>query len=183
VLKLYGAELDRPNDSAAAHRLLAAAWEECCPGSPMPDIRTGQWGKPDFEGPYHFSLSHGKTLAVAALADRPVGVDVEFLRPCHPRLADRVLCATERKALDEAHDRDETLLRFWTLKEAYVKLLGTGLQRVPNDLCFRLEKSRAVLEGHPEITAGSMVTDLCIISWCLVNDVPGDIPNLRKFLL
>jgi phosphopantetheinyl transferase len=182
VLKLYGADLERPNDSAAAHRLLAAAWADCCPGAPLPPIRKGRWGKPDFDGPLHFSLSHGKTLAVAALADGPVGVDVELLRPCHPRLADRVLSAAERRQLDEAPDRDLTLLQFWTLKEAYVKLLGTGLRRLPSDLSFHLDGFRASLEGHPQISAGSLVTDLCIISWCFGNDVADEFPNFRKIL-
>lgn len=64
-----------------------------------------------------FNLSHsGEILLVAVTAGREVGVDVERARPRHT----------------------PELLRAWTLREAAVKCLGTGLASVPANLTANL---------------------------------------------
>ena len=166
MLRLYYTPLVRANDSDTAHRLLRCAWAQCQNGAPMPQIAVGEWGKPEFVSGGCFSLSHAKTMAVAAICDRPVGVDVETIRPRSPRLYARVLSQEEQAALHMEEDQTLTFLRFWTLKEAYLKWTGTGLQKMPNDLTFYLDGDRAALSGHPEVAAASAVVGDCVISWC-----------------
>jgi 4'-phosphopantetheinyl transferase len=80
-----------------------------------------------------FSLSHSGGLALIAVASgRPVGADVERVRPRTDVLAIArgSLSARERQAIespgtDEA--RREAFFRCWTRKEAYLKGVGTGL--------------------------------------------------------
>ncbi|MER8002637.1 4'-phosphopantetheinyl transferase superfamily protein [Streptomyces sp. NPDC095613] len=78
------------------------------------------------------SLSHtGGLLAVAVSALGPVGVDTERAgRPTGPELAGRVCAPGELLHLAglPARDHADAVLRLWTLKEAYVKALGTGLR-------------------------------------------------------
>ncbi|MCG8648628.1 MAG: 4'-phosphopantetheinyl transferase superfamily protein, partial [Pirellulales bacterium] len=69
-----------------------------------------------------------------------LGVDVERLgRRTNPELADRYFSAPEadylRTRLDDA-DRCKTFLRIWTLKESFIKAIGTGLATPLADFAF-----------------------------------------------
>ncbi|WP_052441697.1 4'-phosphopantetheinyl transferase family protein [Streptacidiphilus anmyonensis] len=80
----------------------------------------------------HFSLSHSEGVALLGVADRVIGVDVQGV----PSPATAGLCAARLHAAEraeiEAHpdaERPEAFARVWARKEAYLKGLGTGLQR------------------------------------------------------
>jgi len=95
---------------------------------------TNEFGKPRLagDGQVHFNLSHCEERAVLAISDAAeVGIDLERERPIeHVDLAKRYFHPTEVAAItasrDEAAQRRAFFL-VWTLKEAVVKALGTGL--------------------------------------------------------
>ena len=89
------------------------------------DYGCGAAGKPFFRNrpDLHFSLSHGGGIAACAVADRPVGVDVEGQRPVSAALLRRYFTAAERAAAEP--------LRLWTLKESCCKMTGQGLAALP----------------------------------------------------
>lgn len=79
----------------------------------------------------HFNLSHSGTLAACAVADMPVGIDVETVRD-HGEAVARYCC--QPKELDwlrQAPDRAWSFTRLWVRKESYIKLTGDGLSREP----------------------------------------------------
>ncbi len=90
----------------------------------------GEHGKPYLPGGPPFSLSHGGNLAVLAVADAPVGVDVEPEdRPWPAAVARRVLSAGERDWL--AAEGGGRFLFLWTRKEAALKCAGLGFAVAP----------------------------------------------------
>ncbi|MFK0252775.1 4'-phosphopantetheinyl transferase family protein [Streptomyces sp. NPDC090445] len=99
---------------------------------PCPDCG-GPHGRPAVGGSaIHFSLSHTGGLALIALADRPVGVDIE--RIPDPDTAERLaseLHPRERRELATlpAGSRPAAVARIWVRKEAHSKGLGLGLAR------------------------------------------------------
>ena len=113
-------------------------------GAPMPQILTGQRGKPYFaEGDLHFSISHTKRHVFCVLRSHPVGIDAEEKdRNIDLRLADKILSPTEKAQYDNAPDKREALLKFWVLKEAAAKLSGEGLRGYPNHTNFALNDPR-----------------------------------------
>ena len=88
-------------------------------------------GKPYVVGPnLHFNVSHSGDLVVCAVNEKPVGIDIEQVRPLEMRLADRVCTESDAAYLNEAEtdeERLERLYRLWTAKEAYFKWKGTGI--------------------------------------------------------
>jgi 4'-phosphopantetheinyl transferase len=76
-----------------------------------------------------FSVSHAGGHALLALADRPVGVDVEHVRPeaWDPAMAALVLSPAELAWVRDHDDPDHAFFRCWTRKEAFVKLGSAGL--------------------------------------------------------
>ena len=103
-------------------------------------------GKPCFkELPIFFNISHCSGMAVCALSDVPVGVDVESGRRVTDSLICKVLSPWERTYVKE-QDSMERFLELWTLKESWLKMTGDGL-RVPLDtVSFRFREPEAEKE-------------------------------------
>ena len=87
-------------------------------------------GKPYAEGlDIHFSLSHSGNLAVCAISDKPVGIDAERNKEISLNMAKRCFTQAEQQyVLSEKEKAQRRFFEIWTKKEAYVKLLGTGIQ-------------------------------------------------------
>lgn len=96
------------------------------------------FGKNNYGKPFakdlavEFNVSHSGDMVVCAVSDRPVGIDVEQIRPMRDSVAKRI-CSQEELDYwsDTSADEAERLNRFfeiWTAKEAYCKCIGTGIQ-------------------------------------------------------
>lgn len=80
------------------------------------------------ESGLYCSISHSQRYGVAAVAEAPVGIDIETIRPRDPRLLDYIAEETEAAALrDLVGSAAELLTLIWTLKEATAKASGLGL--------------------------------------------------------
>lgn len=123
------------------------------------DIRTNEYGKlylPS-ESPVHFNISHaGKYIVLAFCRFSPVGIDIEEIYDL--ALADNVVKRFFHP--DEAEEyrklplrlRQDWFFRRWTVREAYLKALGTGLNTPPESFYVREEKNSR-FTVHPNITS------------------------------
>ena len=110
-----------------------------------PDLIEGAHGKPYLrEYPQiQFNISHCMGLAVLAVGDCSVGIDVEYVRPYREPLLKRVLSEAELRQMEAAGEagREELFFRFWTLKESYVKAVGCGITVPLQDISFQIGKN------------------------------------------
>lgn len=127
-------ELDR-RLSVAAYLLLKEALLQEYGLDGNPRLAYGPNGKPFLpEHPeIHFNLSHCPNAAVCAVADGPVGIDVEVIAPVDEAVARRVLSDAEFLSVQTSEEQDVAFARYWTQKEALVKLTGDGIddRRLP----------------------------------------------------
>ncbi len=81
-------------------------------------------GKPYIGGnPLFFSLSHSGSKGVIAISDGPVGVDLELYKDrLHLAVSAAFSDREQQEILNEAD-----FLAHWTVREAYVKMLGKTL--------------------------------------------------------
>lgn len=107
-----------------------------------PELAEGDHGKPYLKGypQIQFNISHGMGLAVLAIGDCSVGVDVEYMRPYREPLLKRVLSEAELRQMEAAGEsgREELFFRFWTLKESYVKAVGCGITVPLQEISFQI---------------------------------------------
>ncbi|GAA2077477.1 hypothetical protein GCM10009801_33610 [Streptomyces albiaxialis] len=108
------------------------------------ELGYGPTGRPYLRGydGVQISLSHTDELLLVGLATGGViGVDAERSdRSLYGPGLGRQLCTTNETELIEAmplEERDAALLRLWTLKEAYSKAIGLGMQFRFTDFGFR----------------------------------------------
>jgi 4'-phosphopantetheinyl transferase len=116
-------------------------------------VRVGRHGKPvlaDAPGP-EFNLSHSGGIAIYAVSDRRVGVDVERIRPMPDALAiaARFFSAAERLALEavESSRLAEHFFTCWTRKEAYLKARGDGIGSSLRAFSVSVDPERPALIG------------------------------------
>ncbi len=74
------------------------------------------------------SISHSGGFAAAALADTPVGIDLQEMRGIRESVLRRCCSEGERRWID-AGNPAERAVRLWTMKEAYGKMTGAGIFR------------------------------------------------------
>ena len=86
-------------------------------------------GKPSIVGhpKIYFNLSHCKEAAICVISDRPVGVDVECIREFKDSLINYTMNDEERTEIAASAIPEASFIRFWTMKEATAKLVGTGI--------------------------------------------------------
>jgi len=114
-VKIFALKVENNKKSRhdGAYLLLKYALNDDCP-----DIKKTPYGKPYLDGrsDVHFNISHSNEYAVCAVADVPVGIDIELIRPLSEKLIKRFLndCPP-----DEA-------IREWTKRESFGKLTGEG---------------------------------------------------------
>jgi 4'-phosphopantetheinyl transferase len=93
------------------------------------EITLSPYGKPLVEG-VEFNLSHSSELAVVAVAESRVGIDVERVRERPTmEMAERFFAPDEVEQLRSAppDERQHAFFRCWTSKEAYLKARGEGI--------------------------------------------------------
>jgi 4'-phosphopantetheinyl transferase len=164
------ARLRRPDDRrrwSTAHvalRHILARYSGVAPHEVS--LTTGAAGKPALgAGSPQFSLSHAGERALLAVARCEVGVDLEVVdrhilaESGLPRLMAKV-CAPQEVARLMAlpvEERRMAFLRYWVLKEAFLKGIGAGLMRepgtvIPHPQPFSQRNGRGALHPatHPD---------------------------------
>lgn len=97
-------------------------------------FRVGKNGKPYIENvDIEFSIAHSGDIAICAVSDRPVGVDIEKIRDVNIGVAKRLFTHDEQQYVFEKWNYVRVrFFEIWTRKEAYVKMRGRGVLDFPN---------------------------------------------------
>lgn len=123
-------------------------------------------GKPIVESPaqaaraFNVAHTHGLVLCGIGQPGHWLGVDVEWMdRRTDPHLAERYFADAEIHQLNATTGPEEhrqLFLKLWTLKEAFIKAIGTGLYTPLDQFAFENaggDQPRLVL-SNPELARG-----------------------------
>lgn len=128
---------------------------------------------------FYFNLSHSGDYAVCAVADQPVGIDIEKIRGRKEAQLQRLIrhvCTEEEKERLMCFDGErleEEFVRIWTKKESYTKAMGMGLQ-IPFHEVNTLQQGfyylNETLEGYM-ICAATIESKTCICQEQMVTSI------------
>jgi 4'-phosphopantetheinyl transferase len=109
-------------------------------GIDLPALEKGASGAPVVKNGVYWSLAHKPEYVAGVAARAPVGIDIEKIRPVRAALFYRITDEQERRL---AQFSDEMFYRFWTAKEAVLKVTGLGLAGLSRckitDICSAVE--------------------------------------------
>ena len=97
------------------------------PINQQPIFLYNDYGAPYIEGGPHFSISHCKRGIAVAVSENPIGIDIEVIRTFSPDLMRKTMNEDEQLRITSSATPDVEFIRFWTQKEALLKLQGTGI--------------------------------------------------------
>jgi 4'-phosphopantetheinyl transferase len=130
-------------------RKIIASYIPCHPKEIQ--YRHNAYGKPELHMPscdIHFNLSHSEKLGALAIATRPIGTDIEHLKPLEDyiSLTKHFLSEKESNYFEQLTfaNQHQAFYRAWTKKEAYIKAIGMGLS-------YPVEQITICLDEHPQI--------------------------------
>lgn len=122
-------------------------------------ISYGEFGKPyltDYPGA-HFSISHSGEFVACAVCDRPVGVDMQEIRAYRPDVAERVCTYKELRQIKTSVDLAAEFTKIWTMKEAKVKAMGSGIWNY-------LQDDLLLMEGIVSRQIGSSFLSISVVN-------------------
>lgn len=97
-------------------------------GIPEGDIEIGTYGKPYFKGKHvYFNISHTSNAIACAVESSEVGVDIQNNIREYERIIKRVCTPSEIEKIRSDALPIQYFTKLWTLKESYVKCIGTGI--------------------------------------------------------
>ena len=116
----------RINELIQGEKLLVQALSDLGLKCEIPlDIVTNEYGKPYLrDNKFFFNISHSKNYIACAISLFEVGLDIEQIDDRYENIIQKLLTTEELK---NNETNIEYLIKIWTVKEAYTKLIGTGI--------------------------------------------------------
>ena len=112
--------------SAWAREALAMSARET--GIVLGALEKNDAGAPLPSNGYYWSLAHKSDYVAAVVADVPIGIDIEKTREVTTGLYRRI--ATDEEWRLGSENREHLFFRYWTAKEAVLKVAGTGIREL-----------------------------------------------------
>ena len=117
--------------------LLREAFKQAGLSQDLDAIQYSDYKRPFIADQIDFNIAHsGDCVACAIAHNMKLGIDVEEIKSIN---IDDIIAVLRDEELDEMRRTNaspETILRFWTRKEAIVKASGQGLYMQPQDIYF-----------------------------------------------
>jgi phosphopantetheinyl transferase len=128
------------------------------------EITYSETGQPQIKGHY-ISFSHTKNTVAVALADIPVGIDIEELSPRILRLYSRFMSEEEMSACDLNNLQD--LYYYWCAKEAMYKWFAEKNLDFIEDLQVFKNENRGVVckKSTLQLTKYLLGSQLMVVCW------------------
>jgi 4'-phosphopantetheinyl transferase len=114
------------------------------------DIVITPQGKPTVKG-CSFNLSHTADIAVCAISDLEVGIDIERPRTLSDAVIKRAFTPHE---IEMVGDDTERFIRLWTIKESVMKWFGLGLSLMPEYIDVLMDDEiKVTILDHPDLNS------------------------------
>lgn len=100
------------------------------------DLGYNNFGKPFMRNisDFSYNISHSGDWVVIAYGNNEVGIDIEKVQFVKRSVVDSVFTEEEKHYVysDSGIEQDKRFTQIWTLKESYIKYLGTGVSTSMN---------------------------------------------------
>lgn len=94
-------------------------------------ISYNRYGRPFFSdiNNLFFNFSYSKDIVACAISDKNIGIDVEYIEQLIDNDILKLFHPVEQKYLKNCNNQNKSIIKYWNLKESYLKFLGVGLSK------------------------------------------------------
>lgn len=101
-------------------------------------IKYNKFGKPYFPSKnIYFNISHSNEYAIACTSKKRIGIDIEYIRKVDLSIINYFCTYKEKQYILNSLNKYQALFEIFCLKEAYYKMLGTGITN-PKSIEFEI---------------------------------------------
>jgi len=148
-------------------------------------IARGEKGKPFIVGVENvfFNISHSGDYVVCSVSDREIGIDIEKRAKARMEVAGRFFHEEEMALLKrlEGDKRDQLFFNYWSVKESFLKYIGTGLTRPLNSFVVKFTgENISLYEGVNKLPLRVNACPIDSGYACYVCSEYNDLPHLRE---
>ncbi len=120
------------------------------------DISKNYYGKPfirNIKG-FNYNISHSGDWLVIAYGVCEVGVDIESVQNDMEGVIDSILTKTEKEYVYSfpVYERNRKRIQIWTLKESYIKYIGTGFSTDINSFSVNADNGGVITNNLQQIS-------------------------------
>lgn len=92
----------------------------------------------------NFNISHCNNIVVVIISNKNVGIDIEDIKEFKKSIIRKVLTNNELIDLLSANNKNEYFFKLWTLKESFLKAIGTGLSYGMQNIEFSIKDKNII---------------------------------------
>jgi len=94
----------------------------------------------------YFNISHSNNMIAIIISDLECGIDIEMVdnKKDHDKLSKKILNEKELIDYNNSKDKLDFLIKMWTIKESYLKMLGTGIVSLNFDIDYKKNKGETL---------------------------------------
>lgn len=128
--------------SVMSEILIRRAYYEYTSKELTKEIKFNEYGKPYIDdSEFFFNISHSGDYVLIAYGDSEVGVDIQKCVDIPKLMQSLIFLPDELTYINSlpSNSRKEPLVQLWTMKESYLKYLGTGLTKEMNTFIINMK--------------------------------------------
>ena len=148
---------DDKKRSLCAEMLLKYAWIESGRNPEKLIFLYNEYGKPYIQNDqnFYFNVSHSGKWVVIAYTKSSVGIDIEQVKENQYQysIMEDFFCEKEKQYIQNATSKkefDSRFIQIWTIKESYLKFLGTGLYTELNSFDININEEIQLVNARGE---------------------------------
>lgn len=112
-----------------------------------------EYGKPFLkDNNLFFNISHDNNLVVIAISDKNIGIDIEYLT-YNRFVLKKCFNEKEQHKVNDKVNKEKEFTKIWVMKEAYVKMKGTGIITDLKDIDTTKIKNIDIIDNEEYIIA------------------------------
>lgn len=112
-----------------------------------------EYGKPFLkDNNLFFNISHDNNLVVIAISDKNIGIDIEYLT-YNRFVLKKCFNEKEQHKINDKVNKEKEFTKIWVMKEAYVKMKGTGIITDLKDIDTTKIKNIDIIDNEEYIIA------------------------------
>jgi 4'-phosphopantetheinyl transferase len=129
------------------------------------EISLNPYGKPFLKNnPHmHFNISHNNHYIACVVSDKPVGIDIELIKPVDVTIARRFFTPDETAYIMNG-ERELRFYEIWTKKESHIKWDGRGLHKPLTSFSVINPNERELTFYHKIFESADAVGHVCSIN-------------------
>lgn len=129
-------------------------------------FKINDYGKPYIENnEFYFNKSYSCDLGVLTIENKECGIDIEKIKEYSDVMAKRIFSVDEYNYVNSKKNINYYFTLLWTLKEAYLKYIGTGINIKLGSISF--VKNNKLLLKNFDCKFKVIKVDNYVISICL----------------